>query len=65
MSLRIMSVVDISGLKVAALLPPELLADWVAWSTRRNRSDVLSFPGQAAATPILTVRLSISPSIAI
>lgn len=65
MSLRIVSVVDISGLNVATLLPPELLADRVAWSTRRRRSDVLSWPGRPVATPRLTVRLSISPSMAI
>ena len=39
MSLRIVLVLDISGLKVATLLPPELLADRAAWSTRRSRSE--------------------------
>ena len=34
-----------------------------AWSARRSRSEVVSRPGTPSATPMLTVRVSISPSM--
>ena len=45
------------------VLPPELLAVSTAWSARRSRSEVVSLPGSPSATPMLTVRVSISPSM--
>ena len=63
MSLRNSFFIAMSSVNTATLLPPEFLAVRTAWSARRSRSEVVSTPGVPCATPILTVRVSTSPSI--
>ena len=63
MSLRNSPFSDMSSENTAILLPPALFAARSAWSARRSRSEVVSRPGTPSATPMLTVRVSISPSM--
>ena len=64
MSVRNAESNESSSENVAIRLPPDPLAVSSAWSALRSRSEVVSRPGTPCATPILTVRVNDSPSIA-